>query len=269
MAIRWHEQVCLLTGASGGIGSAIAHRLAGLGVRLILVGRNTERLAVLLEALPGQHRAVSADISNSADRDRIFNVCQEMGLTMLVNNAGVSAVGDFHGVGEDALTQLMNINLLAPMALTHRLLPLLRRADKAIVVNVGSAFGSIGFPCHATYCASKFGLRGWTESLMREYSQSNLSFFYLAPRATNTAINQQNVVAMNKALGNQMDSPETVADALVSQLDSGKKRWFIGSPEKWFARINGTLPELVDRALIKKLKTIRKFVGSVKEEKLS
>lgn len=268
MSVCWHQQVCLLTGASGGIGSAIAHKLATLGVRLILVGRNIQKLSELVNQLPGQHRIISANIGNSADRDRIFGICQETGMTMLVNNAGISAVGDFHGMCEEDVLALVSTNLMAPMALTHRLLPLLRKVEAGIVVNVGSAFGSIGFPCHAAYCASKFGLRGWTESLIREYSQTSLSFYYLAPRATNTAINAQNVVAMNNALGNKMDPPEVVAEALVAQINQNRKRWFIGSPEKWFARINGALPELVDNALIKKLKTIRKYVGSVKEESL-
>ena len=136
------------------------------------------------------------------------------------------------------------------------------------MVNVGSTFGSIGFPCHAAYCASKFGLRGFTESLIREYAHSPVNFYYLAPRATQTSINSDAVVSMNRALGNQMDPPERVADALVAQLEGNKSRWFIGFPEKVFARINGVLPGIVDRALIKKLPVIQRFLTSVTKEKL-
>lgn len=267
MAIDWNKQVCLLTGASGGIGAAIAHEIAQRGGSLILAGRNAQKLAALAESLPGQHALVQADINLEADRDKVFKLCQERGITMLINNAGVTSVSEFHSDSIESMQAVVATNLLAPMALTHRLLPLLKRAIKAYVVNIGSAFGSIGFPCHSAYSASKFGLRGWTESLIREYHESNVNFFYLAPRATATAINAAHVVDMNKALGNQMDPPEKVAQALIKQLNGGHKRVFVGSPEKWFARINGVLPGLVDNALAKKLKTIRHFVTSGKQEK--
>ncbi|MEQ5807091.1 SDR family oxidoreductase [Alteromonas sp. NFXS44] len=267
MSVQWQKQVCLLTGASGGIGQAIAKRLADSGARLILTGRNAQKLSELAEALPGQHRILCVDITRPDDREKIANVCQEMGLTLLINNAGVSCVGDFHGVPAQAVEDVMTVNLLAPVALTQRLLPVLRRSEEARVVNIGSTFGSVGFPYHSIYCASKFGLRGWTESLSREYRDTSVSFHYLAPRATNTAINNKNVVAMNQALGNETDAPEVVADALMLQLSKSRRRWFIGSPEKWFVRLNGALPELVDFALAKKLTTIRQFVSSAKEEK--
>ncbi|GGF63185.1 SDR family oxidoreductase [Alteromonas lipolytica] len=269
MAIQWQNQVCLITGASGGIGEAIARKLAGLGASLILTGRNADKLTALLESLPGRHTIACADITTQEGLDKVVAVCHERQPTMLVNSAGISEIGDFKNMPMARIETLLATNLTAPIALTQRLLPILQRAGKGYVVNVGSTFGSIGFPCHAAYCASKFALRGFTESLIREYANSPVNFYYLAPRATKTAINSDAVVSMNQALGNQMDSPELVADALVAQLEANKSRWFIGFPEKLFARINGVLPEIVDRALIKKLPTIKRFLTSVTKEKLS
>ncbi|MDC8829284.1 SDR family oxidoreductase [Alteromonas gilva] len=268
MAIRWQEQVCLLTGASGGIGQAIAYKLAGLGVSLILTGRNADSLSALMASLPGQHTLVCADITTEAGRDKVVAVCHDRHISMLINSAGISETGDFTTTPAQRIDTLLLTNLYAPMALTQRLLPLLQRASSAYVVNVGSTFGSIGFACHAAYCASKFGLRGFTESLSRELASSNVGVFYLAPRATKTGINSAAVVSMNQALGNKVDPPERVAEALVSQLERNKARWFIGMPEKLFARLNGALPELVDRALAKKLPVIQRFLTSATKEKL-
>ncbi len=262
----WKRQVCLLTGATGGIGEAFAVALAEKGVSLILTGRNHEKLSSLLSRLPGNHTLVCADITQQEGIEKVISVCRTKAPTMLINNAGVSETGGFTQSSASDISKVITTNLMAPMMLTPRLLPLLSHAKEAYVINVGSTFGSIGFPCHSLYCASKFGLRGWTESLMREYANSGVKFLYLAPRATRTNINSSAVVEMNKALGNQMDEPADVAQALVAQIEQGNPRRLLGFPEKLFARINGVFPGLVDRALIKKLPTIQHFMSSTKKE---
>ncbi|WP_414828870.1 SDR family oxidoreductase [Alteromonas sp. H39] len=262
----WKRQVCLITGATGGIGEAIAIALAEKGASLILTGRNHEKLSALLSVLPGHHTLVCADITQPEGIDKVLSVCRAKAPTMLINNAGVAVTGDFTQTPEADIGRVITTNLVAPIILTQRLLPLLRHAKEAHVINVGSTFGSIGFPCHSLYCASKFGLRGWTESLMREYVNTGVRFLYLAPRATRTSINSSAVVEMNEALGNQMDEPAEVADALITQVEKGQRRRFLGLPEMLFARINGAFPGLVDRALIKKLPTIQQFMSSTEKE---
>ena len=136
-------------------------------------------------------------------------------------------------------------------------------ADGFIAVNIGSTFGSIGHPAFVAYSASKFGLRGFSEALRRELNGSTVKIHYLAPRATHTALNDDQVVAMNESLGNAMDDPCLVADELVRLLgEKHDKNRFLGWPEKLFVRINSLLPQLVDRALAKQLKTIRHYAGS-------
>jgi short-subunit dehydrogenase len=158
---------------------------------------------------------------------------------------------------------------MLPIALTQRLIPVLQRSSEAHIVNVGSTFGSIGFAYHSLYCASKFGLRGFTESLMREYAGTGLRFHYFAPRATQTAINSAQVMSMNNALGNAMDAPNDVAAQLVDMLNKQQRRRFIGFPEKLFVKINGAFPAIVDMALKKQLPTIQRYMKTRSEEKLS
>ncbi|WP_032096704.1 MULTISPECIES: SDR family oxidoreductase [unclassified Alteromonas] len=269
MAIAFEKQVCLLTGASGGIGEAIAKQLASLGVSLILTGRNTSKLGKLVEVLPGQHTVVCADLTQTDDMEKVVALCRDKSVTMLINNAGITETGSFTGGPQGAVDSVITTNLVVPITLTQKLIPILQRAPDARIVNIGSTFGSIGFACHSLYCASKFGLRGWTESLIREYAGTNLHFHYFAPRATQTSINSAQATSMNQALGNAMDNPSDVAQALVDMLYKKQCRRFLGFPEKLFVKINGAFPSLVDAALKKQLPTIQRYMKSRQEEKLS
>ncbi len=251
----------LLTGASGGIGQAIALQLAAAGARLVLVARNTARLATLQAELvakhPADHQIFSADLTKEQERqDLLAFVRDQQGIDLLINNAGISQFGLV--AQQDYATQL-STNLLMPMLLTQTLLPELQRKSSAMIVNVGSAFGSIGYPGFTGYSASKFGLRGFTEALKRELSDSAVQVLYFAPRATDTSINSDAVVAMNRELGNQSDSPALVAAALVQQIQQNQARRFIGWPEQLFVRVNAVLPGIVDKALAAKLAVIRRY----------
>ena len=111
------------------------------------------------------------------------------------------------------------------MLLCQGLLPLLRNRPEAAIVNIGSTFGSIGHPGFATYCASKFGLRGFTETLRRELADTEVQVYYVAPRATRTDMNSAAVVQLNEELGNAMDPPDVVKTQPCSRLECwiGKK----------------------------------------------
>jgi short-subunit dehydrogenase len=140
------------------------------------------------------------------------------------------------------------------------LLPLLQKEQGARILNMGSTFGSIGYPGYSAYCASKFGLRGFTEALRRELSDSDIRVLYFAPRATATKLNSENVIALNKELGNAMDLPDIVAAQVEKMfISGGPHQVFWGWPEKLFARINQCIPMLVDNALQKQLPAIKKY----------
>jgi short-subunit dehydrogenase len=253
----------LLTGAAGGIGEAIAARLAASGARLILVGRSAPRLEALIARLPASkpaHRVVEADLASPDGRRLIGMTLAVLGapLDALINCAGVSRFGLLAQQTEQEIQSLFATNLLAPVLLTKMALPFLRQ-NTGRIVNVGSTFGGIGYPGFSTYCASKFALRGFTQSLRRELADSEIQVAYLAPRATRTALNSDAVCAMNNELGNTMDPPQRVADVLFAMLQA--KRMgdrAIGWPERLFLRINALLPAVVDGALRKQLPIIKR-----------
>ena len=254
----------LVTGASGGIGRAIARLLATQGHRLLLQGRNAGRLQQLLEWLPGneRHQVLVADLLDAGQRKALVGRCRELpgGIDVLINNAGISTFALLADTGDAVMENLLRTNLLVPMALTRDLLPLLERNGRGTVINIGSAFGHIGHPGFSVYGASKSGLHGFSEALCREVRDTGIRVHYLAPRAVDTELNSEAVNNLNHALGNKSDSPEWVAQQCVNLLRSNAgRRRFIGWPERLFIKVNALFPALVDSALSKKMPVIRRY----------
>jgi short-subunit dehydrogenase len=180
-------------------------------------------------------------------------------VSLLILGGADARVGLFeHSSVVDVQAQVAT-NLVAPMLLVRALLPCLMRLPEAGVVGIGSTFGSLGYPGFAAYSASKFGLRGFLEALAREHADTPLRVQYLSPRATRTALNSVAVDAMNAELGVAVDDADLVAASLLEAIESGTRRRQLGWPERLFARLNGALPELVDRALAKQLPIVRRF----------
>jgi len=247
----------LLAGATGGIGQAIAAELAGAGARLILVGRNEEKLAALQQRLPGEHAVMVADLDDPKQRDRVVQYCRQHGVDIFVNAVGVMDFRLFDAQDPAAVSRMVQTNMLSPMLLCQSLVPLLKQREQAAIVNIGSIFGSIGHPGFTAYCATKFGLRGFTEALQRELADSSVRVSYLAPRATRTDLNSEAVTALNEALGNATDTPEHVAAELMRVLGQKRRQRYMGWPESLFVRLNGLFPGLVHNALTRKLHIIR------------
>ncbi|MBN7798098.1 SDR family oxidoreductase [Parahaliea mediterranea] len=247
----------LLTGATGGLGRALAVRLADRDVELVLVGRKRAALDEQLGALPaGNHQSVLADIASVDGRRAVVDAVGGS-LDGLINCAGVNTFGLFADQCADDLERLLRVNVIAAVELIRDLLPVLGQR-KSLVVNVGSTFGTIGYPGYTAYCASKFALRGFTEALARELADSSVRVCYFAPRAIRTPMNDANIEAMNAELGNTMDTPERVADSLVKFLEQGRARRHVGWPERLFVTLNALLPGIVDGALAKNLPVIQR-----------
>lgn len=255
------KQTCLLTGASGGIGQAMAKALAKNGYRLILQGRNEIKLTALRNELGDEHRIFVGDLTQASVRDALISSAFSDGvLDLIVNNAGVSLFADFEATSQAQIEQLFQLNVIATMdlcqkAITHA------QSNPITIVNVGSVLGAIGHPGYSAYCAAKFALKGFSEALCREYANSHIAIKYLAPRATDTELNSDAANAMNHALGNNVDSPELVATALIKLISSNKSRQTIGWPERLFVRVNGALPEVVDKAIGGKLNKIKQYTN--------
>ena len=114
----------------------------------------------------------------------------------------------------------------------------------------------IGLPGFSIYSASKFGLRGFAESLRRELSGTGIRVQYVGPRSTRTTFNDAAVQAYNAATGTAMDSPGRVAQTLLRSLQDGAAERFIGFPERLAVRINGAVPTLLDGSFDKHRRSV-------------
>ncbi len=256
----------LLTGAAGGLGAAIARKLTGAGAAVLLADRSAaplEALADELRTAGGKVTFLAGDLGDREARARLAEVATMWlrGVNVLVNNAGLNDFAFLGDQDEARIEALFRINLLAPVLLTRTLMPHLASFPEAHIVNIGSSFGSIGYPGYAPYSASKFGLRGFTEAMRRESADGPVRFHYIAPRAIRTALNSQAACSLNDALGVAMDPPEVGAAAVLRVLEHGGAEAYLGWPEKLFVRVNALLPRVVDASLHKQLGVIKQYAA--------
>lgn len=264
--MRPEQMTVVLTGACGGIGQLLARRLAAAGASLYLCGRDAEALAALERELRAQTiagqwvEARAVDLTDDADTDRWL---QSFGHTVnvLINNAGICKFDLFERLGDRDIESIMNLNSIVPMKLTRKLLPQLKAAPAARVVNIASTFGAIGFPGYAVYSASKYAIRGFSQALRRELADTSIDVGCILPRATRTAINSERVVEMNRRLGVAMDPPEKAAAAIVAFVCGTGGELALGWPEKLLVRLNSVFPALIGNAISKKLPLIKQYVA--------
>ncbi len=262
----------LLTGASGGIGQAMAIELASAGAHLFLVGRHHEKLEAVRATLPEpeKHVIFPADLTCEADLERLNHTGNQLnqsgeGIDIVINNAGVNEFNLLANRTIASVQQELNVNLLAPMLVSKMALNWLNRPG--IILNIGSAFGGIGYPGYSVYCSAKAGMYRFSEALDRELDGSGIRVLYVAPRATDTDLNSSLVKQMNQELGNRSDSPQTVAKLVIKSLKHETASRWIGWPEKLFVRVNQIFPAVVAQSIRRQQARIHHFIRLIHSEK--
>ena len=254
----------ILTGAAGGIGYRLALLLAQRGAHLALVERNAPRLEEIcneINASGGKATAIALDLTAEGAAGQVIEATLQAlgGLDIVINNAGIMDFTLYDRQSPERIAQVISVNVVAPMLLVRAALPHLLTQNSGRIVNIGSAFGSIGFAHFATYCTSKFAMRGFSEALRRELVDSKVGVTYVSPRAAKTPLNDDVTTQMLIATKTNMDEPDYVAEQIVLAIESEAKEYFIGQPESFFARLNGMFPRLVDGGLLKNTRIARKF----------
>lgn len=256
------DSFILVTGAAGGIGAAVCRELALRGASLVLGGRSGDELLALeteLRALGARTSRLVADLVEEDPARTAQRAIAAFGsLDMVINCVGVQTFGLAADEAAGDTRRMFLANTVAPIQLCNALLPHMTGRGNGHIVLIGSIFGSIAFPCFASYSSSKFALRGYAEALRRELAGSGVRVSYVAPRYTRTAFNRDAVARMAEALKMNTDSPEAVARSIVAAIEADAADTYLGWPEKLFVRINALLPRAVDRALIPQ---VRRMVG--------
>lgn len=258
------SQRILITGASGGIGQALCTELAGRGARLCMLDRRKGKDATLaweLNTFVTEVMHLQADISRAEERERALRQVMQAwgGIDILINLAGVLDFTRYDEQEPAMIQRILQVNVEAPMQLTRQVLPQMVARGYGRIVNIGSMFGSIGFPCFAAYSASKFALHGFSQALQRELAETGVGVTYVSPRAVKTAFNPPVIHKMTELGMMRMDEPEWVARKIVRAIEKEREEVYLGFPESLFARINGILPGLIGRALMKQAPTLSAF----------
>ena len=206
----------LITGASRGIGRAIAEKLAAPDVTLLLHGRDTVALAEVCKAVKSKCAAVVRLIHDLAKTSGVTDLIAEVGsdpINLLINNAGIAVVKPFAEVTAVEWEQTVGVNVTAPFFLTQHFAP--RMPPGSSVVNILSVAAKTGFANWSAYCMSKFALEGFSQSVREELRDHKIRVINVYPAATATEI-------WNNVQGDwprdKMMSPEEVAGAVAYAL---------------------------------------------------
>jgi short-subunit dehydrogenase len=251
-----HERRVVITGASSGVGRALALELAPYSPRLILVARSEQPLAELTAELTSRGadaEAVVGDVTDPTKRAAIIDRVKDRwgGLDILVNNAGISTHSRFADSSEATLRQIMELNFFAAAELTRRCLPMLRAGDDPLVVNVGSILGHRGTPFNSEYSASKYALRGWSEALRAELSRDEVGVLVVSPGTIETDFTDHLIEpAQSIPWGKQKSiSPEAVARQIVRAIRLRRREIYPNWRGRLLVWLNRLCPGLVDRLM--------------------
>lgn len=208
------DKVALVTGAGGGIGSAVANTLAEMGMKLVLLGgRNPEKLEKICSSVSRQTECLilPGDLSDISWLDGAVRQVAEHfgGVDVLVNNAGMAMSTPFEEVTPEQYDQIMQINVRTPYFLTQKVLPLLKKSGCGTVINIASVVAHAGYPLQSAYAASKHALLGFTKSLAREVYQDNVRVHAICPGGVYTDMVK---VARPDLTGEGMIQPEEIAE---------------------------------------------------------
>ncbi|HZZ46631.1 MAG TPA: SDR family NAD(P)-dependent oxidoreductase [Pseudonocardia sp.] len=186
----------IITGASAGLGRALAQEVIARGDALLAVARRAERLADLVEQNPGSVRTVAADVRDTERAPELIEaaVAAFGRVDVLVNNAGRAHVGAAEEIGETDLREMLDLHLHGPAALVRAVLPTMRAQGGGTVVQLSSQGGRLAFPGTSAYSAGKFALEGWSEALAAEVAAFGVRVMIVEPSRFRTDFNAAGVL---------------------------------------------------------------------------
>jgi dehydrogenase/reductase SDR family member 7B len=259
--MRFVGKVIWITGASSGIGEALAHAFAGEGARLVLSSRRIEALERVRRALPrpDDHVVVPLDLSRAETFSAaVADVLARAGrIDVLVNNGGVSQRARVVDATLEVERALMEVNYFGPVALTKAVLPTLRAQRNGHVVVVSSVMGYIGTPNRSTYSAAKHALHGYFDSLRAEVWTDGIHVTIACPGYVKTAVSANALGARGEKHA-RMDAktergipPERCAAAIVGAVAHLREEIYVGGKEVFGIYLKRFAPRLLSRIVRK------------------
>ncbi|MVN76605.1 SDR family NAD(P)-dependent oxidoreductase [Hymenobacter sp. HMF4947] len=242
----------LITGASRGIGRALALGLAQRGYDLLLVARSADQLQAVAQEVQVQHQRtahlLALDLTQPDAAAEVATWAARQapaGLTVLVNNAGYGLWGRFEQLNLEEQLNMLQLNLNLPVQLTYALLPQLRQASQGYILNVASTAAYQAVPSLTVYAASKAFLLSFSRGLRYELKPSNISVTCLSPGATTTNFGDRAGMGaeLQKVANKVSMTPEAVANAGLQALFAGKAEFIPGLLNKVSAGLTSVVPK--------------------------
>ena len=227
--------VCIITGASSGIGAATARLFASRGAKVVLAARRIERLESLKEELP-ESIAVRTDVSNQLDVQRLVERTRDTFgvLNVVVNNAGQGLHVPLEQVRADDLRAVFELNVVAPLTLMQSALPLMRLSGGGAIINVSSATSLVAVPGLGGYAATKAALNMLSRTARAEWSDDKIVVSSVYPSVTATEFHQRlragHIVA--GAWSEAPDPPELAAAAILFAVQHGDEHVLVADPPR-------------------------------------
>jgi uncharacterized protein len=221
------HRIAVVTGASSGIGAVYAERIAERGYDLILVARRRSRLEDIARRIEGKtNRAVeivTADLADTEDLLRIEELLtRREDIEILVNNAGLGALGPTSKVAADALENLIKINVLALTRLTHAVLPGLLRRNSGTIINIASMIAVMPTPSGAGYSGSKAYVLNFARSLQMELAKTGIIVQAVLPGPVRTEFFEASGLTASPFPNELFMSAEQLVDTALQALDQGE-----------------------------------------------
>ncbi|MGQ9849185.1 MAG: SDR family NAD(P)-dependent oxidoreductase [Aggregatilineaceae bacterium] len=228
-----NEKVVIITGASSGLGRALAFAFARRAAKVVLVARREDRLEMVRREIEPYTSAVliiPADLSDEAQLQRVVDLTLERfgRIDVLVNNAGISTGGRFLEQDPQRIEQMIRVNLWAAIRLTQLVLPSMLAHNHGYILNVGSGLSRAAVPMFAPYVATKYGLAGFTDALRRELHRTGVHLTLVLPGWMHTDILSPEVENLVERYGFPVEHPDFVAERAVLGLVRGEQEIILG-----------------------------------------
>lgn len=242
----------LITGASSGIGEAFARQLASQGHDLVLVARSEKALHELCDELMLREKVsahyVVLDLTEDGADEKLFADTERHGIEIdwLINNAGFGSAGDFSSLPLDKELEMIDLNIRALVAITHRYLQRMRELGRGTIINVSSTASFQPIPFMATYAATKAFVTSFTESLLEENKPFGIRIMAFCPGSTKTNFFAASNIDRPVTVKGQHTAEEAVG-AFLRSVGAGRARFVPGFVNKVGAALGGHLPTALSR----------------------
>lgn len=240
------NNMILITGGTSGFGIEFASRFIALGNTVIITGRNAEKLKEAKQKMPKVH-TIQSDVSKKEDIVALYDqIAQQFPeLNMLINNASEMRKISLHSSYDlQDITREIEINLIGPIRMVQQFLPLLKKQEGALILNVTSGIALMPFPISPIYGASKSGLRSYTQSLRVQLKNTNISVMELVAPGSSTPLNDKfrDEEGFN---ANMLMAPERIIDAAINGIKTNKNEVYPG-----FSKLMHIMSRLAPKLLL-------------------